>query len=104
MPEHGATVLMIEDNPIHARLIHNLLKETGMGYTVITAGSLAEGLQHIARESIDIILLDLVLPDSQELDTFSRVRAATTQVPVIILTSLDDVSLAAKAVEAGAQD
>lgn len=104
MPEHRANVLMIEDNPIHARLIHNLLKETGVGYNVITAVSLAEGLQHIAQDEIDVILLDLVLPDSQELDTFIRVRTAAIRVPIIILASIDDVSLAARAVEAGAQD
>jgi glutamate dehydrogenase (NAD(P)+) len=51
-----------------------------------------------------VVLLDLVLPDARELDTFARCRAAVPSLPVVILTGLSDLSLAAKAVELGAQD
>ena len=51
-----------------------------------------------------MVVLDLVLPDSQELETFIRVRAAVPEIPVIILSGLDDMGLATRAVEAGAQD
>ena len=105
MHHHRISVLLIEDNPIHARLIQNLLDEaTGPGFELISADRLSTGLARIDDGGIDVVLLDLVLPDSQELETLERMRAAAPDIPIVILTSLDDVTLAAKAVEAGAQD
>ena len=104
MPAHAITVLMIEDNPIHARLIQNLLDASDLTYDLLTADSLAKGIERLDQGKIDVVLLDLVLPDSAEIATLESVRAAAPNIPIIVLTSLDDVSLAAKAVEAGAQD
>ncbi|MEE2992085.1 MAG: Glu/Leu/Phe/Val dehydrogenase dimerization domain-containing protein [Gemmatimonadota bacterium] len=104
MPAHAITVLMIEDNPIHARLIQNLLDSSDLTYDLLTADSLAKGIERLDQGKIDVVLLDLVLPDSAEIATLESVRAAAPDIPIIVLTSLDDVSLAAKAVEAGAQD
>jgi glutamate dehydrogenase (NAD(P)+) len=104
MPAHAITVLMIEDNPIHARLIQNLLDSSDLTYDLLTADSLAKGIERLEQGKIDVVLLDLVLPDSAEIATLESVRAAAPDIPIIVLTSLDDVSLAAKAVEAGAQD
>ena len=104
MPAHAITVLMIEDNPIHARLIQNLLDSSDLTYDLLTADSLAKGIERLDQGKIDVVLLDLVLPDSAEIATLESVRAAAPDLPIIVLTSLDDVSLAAKAVEAGAQD
>jgi glutamate dehydrogenase (NAD(P)+) len=104
MPAHAITVLMIEDNPIHARLIQNLLDTSDLTYDLLTADSLAKGIERLDQGKIDVVLLDLVLPDSAEIATLESVRAAAPDIPIIVLTSLDDVSLAAKAVEAGAQD
>ena len=104
MPAHAITVLMIEDNPIHARLIQNLMDASDLTYDLLTADSLAKGIERLDQGKIDVVLLDLVLPDSAEIATLESVRAAAPDIPIIVLTSLDDVSLAAKAVEAGAQD
>ena len=104
MPAHAITVLMIEDNPIHARLIQNLLDTSDLTYDLLTADSLAKGIERLDQGKIDVVLLDLVLPDSAEIATLESARAAAPDIPIIVLTSLDDVSLAAKAVEAGAQD
>ena len=104
MPAHAITVLMIEDNPIHARLIQNLLDSSDLTYDLLTADSLAKGIERLDQGKIDVVLLDLVLPDSAEIATLESVRAAAPDIPIIVLTSLDDVSLATKAVEAGAQD
>lgn len=99
------SVLLIEDNPIHARLIQNLLEESKTSvFDLNSADRLSTGIERLAGGNIDVILLDLVLPDSQELETLERVRAAAPEMPIVILTSLDDVTLAAKAVEEGAQD
>ncbi|MEE2708846.1 MAG: Glu/Leu/Phe/Val dehydrogenase dimerization domain-containing protein [Gemmatimonadota bacterium] len=99
------SVLLIEDNPIHARLIQNLLKEsTTSVFDLIPVDRLSTGIERLDSGNIDVVLLDLVLPDSQEMDTLEQVRAAAPEIPIVILTSLDDVTLAAKAVEEGAQD
>src|SRR5205085_2736473 len=91
-------VLLIEDNPIHARRIEELLKETrSPTFELVTAGLLAEGLARLQQGGIDLILLDLILPDSQDLETFIRVRSCAPAIPIVIVTGLDDVTLAAKA-------
>ena len=66
--------------------------------------SLKDGLNKLGAGGIELVLLDLTLPDSQDLETFVRVRAHAPNVPIVIVTGLDDIKLAAKAVEAGAQD
>ena len=105
MPENNISTLLIEDNPIHVRLIQELLSEaTNPSFDLVSADSLAKGIGMLSEHEIDVVLLDLVLPDSEELDTFIRLRASNPDVPVVILTSLDDVTLAARAVEVGAQD
>ncbi len=105
MPKHRIKALLIEDNPVHTRLIQSLLDETdGPVFSLETADNLSTGLNRLAKNGIDVVLLDLMLPDSEELDTFFRVRAAAPDLPIVILSGLDDVTLAAKAVQAGAQD
>ncbi len=105
MTDTLGTVLLIEDNPMHARLIQQLLAEDSQpAYDLHVADRLAGGLAHLEQGGVELVLLDLVLPDSQEMETFIQVRSAAPEVPIVILTGLDDVKLAAKAVEAGAQD
>ena len=99
------TILLVEDNPIHVRLIQHLLADSKTPiFHLITSGSLAEAYAQIGQHAIDLVMLDLTLPDSQDLDTFVRLRGHAPDVPIVIVTSLDDVKLAARAVEAGAQD
>jgi glutamate dehydrogenase (NAD(P)+) len=98
-------VLLIEDNPIHARLIEELLKDSSSpAFTLVVAGLLAEGLKELATGKFDLVLLDLILPDSEDLATLIRVRTQAPSIPIVIVTGVDDIKLAAKAVEAGAQD
>ncbi|MEM9632484.1 MAG: Glu/Leu/Phe/Val dehydrogenase dimerization domain-containing protein [Pseudomonadota bacterium] len=105
MTEQTVHVLLVEDNSLHLRLIQKLLaSETQLNYQVEAVGTLTDALACLEGCPIDLILLDLILPDSQELETLFKVRSAAPEVPVIVLTSLDDVSLAARAVEAGASD
>ena len=105
MSAQRIAVLLIEDNPIHARLFESLLEEVERPvFELETAERLFTGLERLEKGGIDVVVLDLVLPDSQELETFIRVRAAVPEIPVIILSGLDDMGLATRAVEAGAQD
>lgn len=104
MAESVVNVLLIEDNPIHSRLIQKLLgEEKNPRFEIASETRLSSGLERLEGGGFDLVLLDLVLPDSQELETFEKVYAAT-DLPVVVLTSLDDLSLASRAVEAGAQD
>ena len=104
MAENTVEVLMIEDNPVHVQLIRHFMDSSRLKTRLHVAGTLLEGLDLIGKETFDVVLLDLVLPDSADLDTLHSVRSAEPDLPVIILTGLDDVSLAATAVESGAQD
>ena len=98
-------VLLIEDNPIHTRLLQGLLSEAqNPALAVETADHLAAGLARLGHGGIDAVLLDLVLPDSQEMATFERVKEAVPELPVLVLAGLDDEALAAEAVAAGARE
>ena len=98
-------ILLVEDNPGDARLLREMFREDESHdneLTVVDSMSGAEG--HLARGGFDMVLLDLVLPDSQGLGAVRRARAAAPRVPLVVLTGLDDESLAAQALQEGAQD
>ena len=98
-------VLLVEDNPGDARLLQLTLDEAGTDQFVLThAKRHDEALKYLEDEEFDIILLDLSLPDSQGLDTFTSTRAKAPDVPIIMLTGLDDESLALESMQHGAQD
>ncbi len=98
-------VLLVEDNPGDARLIREMLAEVGgVFFDVAVAKRLSTGLEHLAEGGIDVVLLDLVLPDSRGIDTLAKVQAKAPQVPIVVLTGLGDGMLGVKAVREGAQD
>jgi diguanylate cyclase (GGDEF)-like protein/PAS domain S-box-containing protein len=98
-------VLMIEDSPSDARLIREVLcRETPHGFEIEHVERLNEGLARLARRDVDVVLLDLTLPDSSGLDTLSATAAAAGAVPILVLTGFDDEELARQALGAGAQD
>ena len=98
-------VLLVEDNPGDARLYQEFLHESGLvQFELEHVKRLKTGLEHLAQAKPDAILLDLGLPDSQGLETFNKVYAQAPQVPIVILTGLDDAAQAVEAVQAGAQD
>ncbi len=97
-------VLVIEDSATHRKLIEGMLsKADDYRFVVESAERLDEGLARFGAEKFDVILLDLMLPDSEGLATFERVRKDVGDTPIVVLSGVDDVLLAAKAVEEGAQ-
>ena len=98
-------ILLLEDNPGDARLLREMLNEEGSFNTQLTlVGCMSDAEKHLAERVVDIILLDLGLPDAQGLEAVQRVRATAPHVPVVVLTGLDDESVAAQALQEGAQD
>jgi len=98
-------ILHIEDNPADVVYIRELLDEDkNFNYRIKSLLRLAEGLHYLADNQVDIILLDLSLPDSCGMDTFLAVKEAAPDLPVIIMSGSADQDLATKAVQEGAQD
>jgi len=98
-------VLLIEDDPLFAKLARQVLtRRGGIPVDLECASRLSAGLECLAKDRVDAILLDLNLPDSSGLETLARVQAAAGAVPIVVLTGLDNNELAAQAVREGAQD
>ena len=98
-------ILLVEDNSADVRLLRELLREISAGGFVLTVASrVDEALAKLAAESFDVVLTDLSLPDSRDLASFRELHSAAPTVPIIVLSGLDDESLAASAVREGAQD
>ncbi len=99
------TLLLIEDSPDDAALIRDVLEQSPMfRSTVEHQVRLEKGIVRLAEGGIDVVLLDFSLPDSFGIDTFRRLHYAHPEIPVIVLTGLDDDQLALQAVSEGAQD
>ena len=102
---HSLTLLLIEDSPLYTRLLEQILQhEANNPFGLEHANSLQGGLHRLAHGGIDVILLDLTLPDSAGLDTLSRVQAKTPHIPIVIFSSLDDEETTVQAIQNGAQD
>jgi diguanylate cyclase (GGDEF)-like protein/PAS domain S-box-containing protein len=98
-------LLLVEDNAGDAHLLREMLNEPDSHDTTLThVKRLSEAEQYLAGHPVDIVLLDLGLPDAQGLAALRRTRAAAPRVPVVVLTGLDDQELSAKALRKGAQD
>lgn len=106
MEGEALDILLVDDNPADARLIKEMLVDAAPDnrFSVRCAGRLDEALDAAASFRFDIILLDLMLPDSRGFDTFSSMHGRAGSVPIVVLTGLSDENLAARAVRAGAQD
>src|SRR4026209_1148668 len=91
-------VLLIEDNAIDARLIQIMLSEAGSGmFELEHADRLASGLKRLGEADIGMVLLDLSLADSHGLATFAKVHQSAPAVPIIVMSGLDDQTVAVNA-------
>ncbi len=105
MKKKSIHILLLEDNPGDVRLFREFLREDNLAQVELDhVERLKTGLEQLTQRKPDIILLDLGLPDSQGLETFTQVYAQAPEVPIIVLTGLNDTEQAVEAVRAGAQD
>lgn len=107
MKDRMMTVLVIDDDPEDVMLLANLLGRSdwpSFRFTLESAEDLKSGLDILARGETEAVLLDLMLPDSQGLETLQRLRARFPNVPIVVLTGLLDEALGLESVMRGAQD
>ncbi len=105
MEKDPIKVLIIEDDPNYFVLINErLVQQRKPSFEVVRSKILQSGIDRLKQGDIDVILLDLFLPDSKGLDSFITLHAQYPEIPTIILTSLDDDNVAAEAIAKGAQD
>ena len=97
-------VLLVEDNPGDARLLREMLNEQQSGPRLEVVRTVTEAVEYLGRNAVDVILLDLGLPDAEGLSAIRQVRAAAVHVPLVVLTGLDDEATAGLALQQGAQD
>lgn len=103
---HMIRILLVEDNPGDVRLLKETLAEADASDLQIlaTADRLMAAGEILARQEFDLVLLDLSLPDSHGLQTIASVRELAPLLAVVVLTGLDDETLAMDALRKGAQD
>lgn len=97
-------VLLVEDDFGDAELVLHALSGKDDRYNIVHVERMAAALEAVREEEIDVILLDLTLPDATGLSTFIKMHQEVTGIPIVVLTGLDDNRLALQAVEKGAQD
>ncbi len=98
-------ILLIEDNPGDVRLIKETLADSDLlVFELDNVEKISDGIARLASGGIDVVLLDLNLPDSTGIDTFKKLYAQFPETPIIILTAIYDEDLAVQAVREGAHD
>lgn len=100
-------LLLVEDNPLHLRLVKSMLADIWPPNEVAEvrhARSLEEAVAAIKADPPACVLLDLVLPDADGMDTLAGVRNADPLVPIVVLSSHEDAEVARNAISGGAQD
>lgn len=101
----GTRVLLVEDDMGDATLVSIALTSSGRGGVVIShAQTMGEAIRLLSSSSFDVALLDLSLPDSFGLATVGRIQEVAPELPIVVMTGLDDPRVADEALERGAQD
>lgn len=102
---HPLKLLVVEDNPADVRLIQEYLAEAALTHIELNLTStLEETLSTLSTMPVDVVLLDLGLPDSQGLATFNSLQRYTDSLPIIVLTGFGDDDIALQALKSGAED
>ena len=105
MKDKAIRILLVEDNPGDVTLMQIMLSEERVGrFELESVPRLSAAFDRLASDGIQLVLLDLTLPDAQGIDTVIRLHERFPRIPLIVLTGLDDEELAIKAMQHGAQD
>jgi DNA-binding response OmpR family regulator len=100
--EKSKKILLVEDDDKFARILSKQLEKNSYG--VSHCSKLSDFLEKTIEGKYDLVLLDLGLPDSSGLETYDKVSEVVSDIPIVILTGLDDEEIAVGAVKKGAQD
>ena len=105
MADKRISILLVEDNAGDRRLISEMLAEaSNVTFDVKYADRLQAAMEYLGQNRVEVILLDLGLPDSQGLETLRKVYAQVSELPIVVLTGLNDEMIGVQAVNEGAQD
>ncbi|MDD5440461.1 MAG: diguanylate cyclase, partial [Candidatus Omnitrophica bacterium] len=105
MDNERLKILFVEDNAGDVGLVREMLKEAkGDTFDLLIARRLSDALEAAGNVRLDVILLDLTLPDSMGIETFDAVYGRYRSTPIIVLTGISDKNTAVKAAAKGAQD
>src|SRR5687768_18319482 len=104
-PKESIRVLLVEDNPGDVRLLEDHLSHARPNRFYLTCVTrLSAGLDSLCRGDYELILLDLSLPDSHGTATLVQMHRAAKDLPIVVLTNIEDEALGVKLIQAGAQD
>src|SRR5690242_1373753 len=102
---NGFSILTVEDSPSDLFLIERMLRQSSLGIgRLYSTDRIRRAYEILQSEEINLVLLDLTLPDSFGINSFLQLKPAVQKIPVIILTGLSDTNLAVEAIKEGAQD
>src|SRR5512133_3298339 len=103
--ESKVRILLVEDNPGDVMLLRETLADvTSFFHEIDTAQTLEEACQQLHDKHFDILLLDLMLPDSRGLDTVAAARREAPEAAIVVMTSLADEAMGVEAIRLGVQD
>lgn len=104
MSSQPLSILLVEDLSLIKKMIESQLADASFGNVLHAASDLESGLKILRDRAVDVVLLDLGLPDSDGLGTYDRIHEAKPRVPIIVLTANTDHETALEAIRRGAQD
>ena len=108
--ENALKILLVEDNRTDAVLIEEMIYQRDangsrdVSYELAHKEMLRDALKYLSENAVDVILLDLSLPDSKGLETVKKMGEREKNVPIIVLTGLDDDAVALQALQHSVQD
>ena len=97
-------VLIVEDDELYVKVVRRALRDSNLAFRVEHVTTLAEARARLGAESVDLVVLDLTLPDSTGARSFDVVRKEAPGAAVVIFTGRDDVALARELIRRGAED